>query len=323
MTSLAANRLRLLDRGRISPGMKADLLIFDPEKVRDRATFQAPVAYSTGFDWVIVNGEPVIANGNSTSAKPGRALRGQVGRDAVAQTLLKGSREEVPRALEGGVGQLVGADALHVAGSACEQDAVQVGRVEPFRIVVHIAREGVDVGLVLDPDLQLPQGHPGQEGFQFGSDTVEGLHDLACLAQGVPAHGCPGGHHAGLGRRGLAGTQQGAEEGGAGVPCADAFETELHPKPYPVQGAGVAGAREGHKKPERRFSLALRHLTRDSFWDVAQRANQARHASAGCSSQRLPAGLAPVSPRIGSYLKVTETASLQPEGAPAGLRCQY
>ena len=75
MTSLAANRLRLLDRGRISPGMKADLLIFDPEKVQDRATFQAPVAYSTGFDWVIVNGEPVIANGNSTSAKPGRVLR--------------------------------------------------------------------------------------------------------------------------------------------------------------------------------------------------------------------------------------------------------
>ena len=75
MTSLAANRLRLLDRGRISPGMKADLLIFDPEKVQDRATFQAPVAYSTGFDWVIVNGEPVIANGSSTSAKPGRVLR--------------------------------------------------------------------------------------------------------------------------------------------------------------------------------------------------------------------------------------------------------
>ena len=75
MTSLAANRLQLLDRGRISPGMKADLLIFDPEKVRDRATFQAPVAYSTGFDWVIVNGEPVIADGSSTSAEPGRVLR--------------------------------------------------------------------------------------------------------------------------------------------------------------------------------------------------------------------------------------------------------
>ena len=75
MTSLAANRLQLLDRGRISPGMKADLLIFDPEKVRDRATFQAPVAYSTGFDWVIVNGEPVIVDGSSTSAEPGRVLR--------------------------------------------------------------------------------------------------------------------------------------------------------------------------------------------------------------------------------------------------------
>ena len=74
MTSLPANRLGLRDRGRIAPGMKADLLIFDPEKVQDNATFENPVAYATGFDYVIVNGELVIDDNSSTSARPGRVV---------------------------------------------------------------------------------------------------------------------------------------------------------------------------------------------------------------------------------------------------------
>ena len=74
MTSLPANRLRLYDRGCIAPGMRADLLVFDPEKVQDNATFENPVAYSSGFDYVIVNGELVLDNGESTSARPGRVL---------------------------------------------------------------------------------------------------------------------------------------------------------------------------------------------------------------------------------------------------------
>ena len=74
MTSLPANRLRLYDRGCIAPGMRADLLVFDPDNVQDNATFENPVAYSSGFDYVIVNGELAIDNGESTPARPGRVL---------------------------------------------------------------------------------------------------------------------------------------------------------------------------------------------------------------------------------------------------------
>jgi N-acyl-D-amino-acid deacylase len=74
MTSLPANRLRLYDRGCIAPGMRADLLIFDPAKVQDNATFENPVAYAGGFDYVIVNGELVLDNWKATPARPGRVL---------------------------------------------------------------------------------------------------------------------------------------------------------------------------------------------------------------------------------------------------------
>ena len=75
MTSLAANRLRLYDRGRIAPGMQADLLVFDPEAIQDQASFQKPVAYATGLDYVMVNGRLVIDGGESTDAAPGRVLK--------------------------------------------------------------------------------------------------------------------------------------------------------------------------------------------------------------------------------------------------------
>ena len=74
MTSLPANRLGLRDRGRITPGMKADLLIFDPEKVQDNATFEKPVAYASGFDYVIVNGQLVIDDNAPTQSRPGRVV---------------------------------------------------------------------------------------------------------------------------------------------------------------------------------------------------------------------------------------------------------
>jgi N-acyl-D-amino-acid deacylase len=60
MTSLPANRLGLRDRGRISPGMAADLVIFDPERITDRATFTDPLQYSEGVDYLLINGEVVI-----------------------------------------------------------------------------------------------------------------------------------------------------------------------------------------------------------------------------------------------------------------------
>ncbi len=75
MTSLPANRLRLFDRGRISPGMSADLVIFDPMKIQDNATFTEPLLYSEGIDYSIINGVMVIEEGRYTDARPGRLLR--------------------------------------------------------------------------------------------------------------------------------------------------------------------------------------------------------------------------------------------------------
>ena len=75
MSSLPANSLKLYDRGRLSPGFRADLLIFDPAKVQDTATFDKPMSYSVGFDYVLVNGTLVIDNNLSTRALPGSVLR--------------------------------------------------------------------------------------------------------------------------------------------------------------------------------------------------------------------------------------------------------
>ena len=75
-TALAAQRMRFTDRGVLKQGMWADVVIFDPEQVTDKATFEAPNQLSTGMQWVLVNGVPVIADGNATSARPGKVLRG-------------------------------------------------------------------------------------------------------------------------------------------------------------------------------------------------------------------------------------------------------
>jgi N-acyl-D-amino-acid deacylase len=75
-TSLAAQRVRLGDRGVLKVGMWADVVVFDPEQVRDLATFAKPNQLSEGMQWVLVNGEPVIADGKATGALPGNVLRG-------------------------------------------------------------------------------------------------------------------------------------------------------------------------------------------------------------------------------------------------------
>jgi N-acyl-D-amino-acid deacylase len=75
MTSLPAETFRLGDRGVIKAGAWADLVIFDPEKVADVATFEDPHHYSVGFSDVIVNGTPVIRDGKITEARPGGPLR--------------------------------------------------------------------------------------------------------------------------------------------------------------------------------------------------------------------------------------------------------
>lgn len=76
MTSLAASRVGLMDRGVLRPGMMADIAIFDPATIQDVATYQDPLRYSVGVKDVFVNGRPVVVDGKMTEERPGRALRG-------------------------------------------------------------------------------------------------------------------------------------------------------------------------------------------------------------------------------------------------------
>ena len=75
MTSFPAQRLGLRDRGILRDGFKADIVIFNPKTVKALATRENPKQYPIGIDWVIINGEPVIADGENTGALPGRGLR--------------------------------------------------------------------------------------------------------------------------------------------------------------------------------------------------------------------------------------------------------
>lgn len=75
MTSLPADTFRLKGRGRIEPGAWADLVVFDPGTVRDRATFENPNRFPEGIAMVIVNGRLVAADGRVTDERPGRVLR--------------------------------------------------------------------------------------------------------------------------------------------------------------------------------------------------------------------------------------------------------
>jgi dihydroorotase/N-acyl-D-amino-acid deacylase len=75
-TSLPAQRMRIGDRGVLKVGMWADVVVFDPATVTDRATFDKPHQLAEGMSWVLVNGVPVIADGKATGARPGRVIRG-------------------------------------------------------------------------------------------------------------------------------------------------------------------------------------------------------------------------------------------------------
>jgi N-acyl-D-amino-acid deacylase len=76
LTSLPATNLGLKDRGSLKPGMFADVVIFDPQTVADRSTFESPHQYSVGVRDVFVNGKQVLKNGVHTGTKPGKALWG-------------------------------------------------------------------------------------------------------------------------------------------------------------------------------------------------------------------------------------------------------
>jgi N-acyl-D-amino-acid deacylase len=75
MTSLPAQRFKLADRGLIKPGFKADVVLFDPRQIIDRATFKDPQLIADGVKRVFVNGKEVWLDGRATGNRPGQALR--------------------------------------------------------------------------------------------------------------------------------------------------------------------------------------------------------------------------------------------------------
>jgi len=75
MTGLPARRLRLADRGVVRPGARADLVVFDPRRIADQATYEDPHRYAAGIEHVLVNGRFVVRDGEHTGSLPGRVLR--------------------------------------------------------------------------------------------------------------------------------------------------------------------------------------------------------------------------------------------------------
>lgn len=75
MTGQPAARLGLRQRGTLTPGAFADVVVFDPQTVAGVATFQAPHQYACGIEHALVNGVPVLTGGEHTGALPGRVLR--------------------------------------------------------------------------------------------------------------------------------------------------------------------------------------------------------------------------------------------------------
>ena len=74
MTSNPARALRLKGKGLLRVGMDADILVFDPKKIRERGTYSDPHRPASGFDWVLVGGEYAVAHGHRTASHSGRAL---------------------------------------------------------------------------------------------------------------------------------------------------------------------------------------------------------------------------------------------------------
>ena len=74
MTGLTATVFRLRDRGFIRPGAFADIVVFDPATITDRATYEEPHQYSTGVRHVLVNGKRALTDGDPTESRSGRVL---------------------------------------------------------------------------------------------------------------------------------------------------------------------------------------------------------------------------------------------------------
>ena len=76
MTGLPAANWKLRDRGCLNPGCFADVVVFDPARIADHATYKSPQQYATGVGDVFINGVQVLRDGEHTGAKPGRVVRG-------------------------------------------------------------------------------------------------------------------------------------------------------------------------------------------------------------------------------------------------------
>ena len=76
MSGATAQRLGFRDRGLLREGLVADIVVFDPDRVRDHATFAEPHQYAEGIAYVLVNGTLVVDGGEHTGARPGRVLFG-------------------------------------------------------------------------------------------------------------------------------------------------------------------------------------------------------------------------------------------------------
>jgi N-acyl-D-amino-acid deacylase len=76
MSGYPAGRLKIWDRGSLRPGMKADVVVFDPAKIADRSEYDKPHQYSVGVRNVVVNGKLVMRNSEVTPERPGRVLYG-------------------------------------------------------------------------------------------------------------------------------------------------------------------------------------------------------------------------------------------------------
>lgn len=76
LTSLPASNLKIRKRGALAPGYYADVVVFDPGKIQDHATFEKPMQYATGVMYVMINGIMVLEKGEHTGATPGRVVRG-------------------------------------------------------------------------------------------------------------------------------------------------------------------------------------------------------------------------------------------------------
>ena len=121
MTSAVATRLSIPDRGLLKPGMFADIVVFDPATIADRATFEQPKQLSVGVRHVWVNGVQVLRDGAHTGAKPGRAVRGpgyrptrEVGGLRLSERRLDPVEEELLEAARRAARNAIGAAAGHV-----------------------------------------------------------------------------------------------------------------------------------------------------------------------------------------------------------------